>query len=570
MIEYLTGYYITKMYFKFLFFSLSSSQTIMEKKKEKKSKKRTHEVLKNDINDDVLLSTEKKQKKSKKNSDYLDSGKIYNDVSSHSPCSSSRKVQDEMSTDISPKVKKKKSKNICQSPNASTNFEEDNHFSSANVSNISNINAGNVYEVEEGKVKKKKKKSKKEKSKKERSFEEVNNYNNECNRKHNLVETKEADEYVQKKKKRMREDENVENETYENESKPCEISERESDPKKRKKKKKLKKDTSDMTEEYANDDLQMNSLGEDSTCTEKKKKKTLKSEKGIPSNCDSDSFHIINNIKKKVLEEDSFCGKDLERTKKKKKEQTERSENENENSINKGKEELESSTKKKKRKKRKGDNSKLVEEIQSILATPKNVTSNLFKDAVFESEERAEQFSRLTGRTPKTDSEISMSKPFKTKIIDCEPAKSNNNDEKSNESVVEGQWQGMLFENEDRQKKFMRLLGGMKSPNNTNNSIKLERKSLFSKSPASSQKKGLFGSLSVSSTFSENHGGNTALSVSEAANVDKRLEADYDRAMNFRLGGSRGAGLGFAKDPAEGKKFHIDANATKSIQFEDD
>ncbi|XP_055868338.1 lysine-rich nucleolar protein 1-like [Biomphalaria glabrata] len=118
--------------------------------------------------------------------------------------------------------------------------------------------------------------------------------------------------------------------------------------------------------------------------------------------------------------------------------------------------------------------------------------------------------------------------------------------------VVENQWKGNLFNNTDRQTKFLRLMGGMK------------------KEQTGQAKKGLYGSLSslCSKTESQSRG-QIALSTSAADELNQKLEDEYNKALNLKLSKKKGTGFGFTPDPAEGKKFHIDINKTNSIQFDD-
>ena len=125
--------------------------------------------------------------------------------------------------------------------------------------------------------------------------------------------------------------------------------------------------------------------------------------------------------------------------------------------------------------------------------------------------------------------------------------------------AVTGQWQGDLFDSAERQSKFLRLLGGMKKSGGEGAG---DGKKLF-KSQSTAPKKGLFGSL-VSRV-----GGGNAMTVSDAASLNRRLEEDYNRAMDFKLSKKKGTGFGFVADPAEGKKFHIDVNKTNSVKFDD-
>ncbi|KAH9491519.1 hypothetical protein Btru_032271 [Bulinus truncatus] len=117
---------------------------------------------------------------------------------------------------------------------------------------------------------------------------------------------------------------------------------------------------------------------------------------------------------------------------------------------------------------------------------------------------------------------------------------------------VQGQWKGHLFNNEERQSKFLRLMGGMKKDPNGQSNVK----------------KGLYGSLASLCKAPESKG-NVAMSTVAADELNKKLEDEYNKALNFKISGKVGTGFGFTPDPAEGKKFHIDINKTKSIKFDD-
>jgi len=104
-----------------------------------------------------------------------------------------------------------------------------------------------------------------------------------------------------------------------------------------------------------------------------------------------------------------------------------------------------------------------------------------------------------------------------------------------------GQWKTATLESKERENKFFRLLGGAKTD--------------------SAKNKGLFKNLSGAS-------GNVAMAKDQQDTFFKSLETQFESARNIGLT-NKGGGLGFQKDPAEGKKFHIDTGCKKSKTFTD-
>jgi len=104
-----------------------------------------------------------------------------------------------------------------------------------------------------------------------------------------------------------------------------------------------------------------------------------------------------------------------------------------------------------------------------------------------------------------------------------------------------GQWKTATLESKERENKFFRLLGGAKTEGAKN--------------------KGLFKNLSGAS-------GNVAMAKDQQDTFFKSLETQFESARNIGLT-NKGGGLGFQKDPAEGKKFHIDTGSKKSKTFTD-
>uniref|UniRef100_H2YAK6 Small acidic protein n=1 Tax=Ciona savignyi TaxID=51511 RepID=H2YAK6_CIOSA len=109
------------------------------------------------------------------------------------------------------------------------------------------------------------------------------------------------------------------------------------------------------------------------------------------------------------------------------------------------------------------------------------------------------------------------------------------NDQK-NQTCEFGQWSSVQFGDTERQTKFLRLMGGKKSSDN--------------------KKTGLW---SGKNTFSK-----AAMNVSQAKQLENRLEGQFQNALEFNLQKrtekNMTKGLGFEEDPAKGKKFHIDVN----------
>ena len=159
------------------------------------------------------------------------------------------------------------------------------------------------------------------------------------------------------------------------------------------------------------------------------------------------------------------------------------------------------------------------------------------------------------------DSGSLPAEPSPSENSSCDPvgSESTGSTGGSSQAVTTGQWQGDLFDSAERQSKFLRLLGGMKKSGGEGAG---DSKKLF-KSQSTAPKKGLFGSLA------SRVGGGNAMTVSDAASLNQRLEEDYNRAMDFKLSKKKGTGFGFVADPAEGKKFHIDVNKTNSVKFDD-
>nr|CAB3260064.1 lysine-rich nucleolar protein 1-like [Phallusia mammillata] len=101
-----------------------------------------------------------------------------------------------------------------------------------------------------------------------------------------------------------------------------------------------------------------------------------------------------------------------------------------------------------------------------------------------------------------------------------------------------GQWSNADLQDNARQDKFFRLLGGMKKQNSSLSSDK-------------------FSSL--------------ARNFSQSKQLNDALENQFNTSLAFNLQkrseNNRSKGLGFTEDPAKGKKFHIDINKSNSVKL---
>lgn len=102
-----------------------------------------------------------------------------------------------------------------------------------------------------------------------------------------------------------------------------------------------------------------------------------------------------------------------------------------------------------------------------------------------------------------------------------------------------GQWTTASLGDEQRQNKFLRLLGGFKAAKSD---------------------------TSLLSTLGGKCG-NVAMTQNQEDWYMRSMEDQYGKAMSFNR--NRGLGLGFEKPPSEGKKFYIDKNMSKSKKFDD-
>lgn len=141
--------------------------------------------------------------------------------------------------------------------------------------------------------------------------------------------------------------------------------------------------------------------------------------------------------------------------------------------------------------------------------------------------------------------------------VDEMVGKVNSKDKVDHQTDGFGQWNSQMFENSERQNKFLRLLGGFK---------KSGALGTCTSDSTTNQKKGLFGSLKPTQS---QIGGSRAASYQQASDMNSRLETDFTTALSYSLGGQRGKGLGFQPDPAAGKKLYIDVNKCSSKKFDE-
>ena len=127
------------------------------------------------------------------------------------------------------------------------------------------------------------------------------------------------------------------------------------------------------------------------------------------------------------------------------------------------------------------------------------------------------------------------------------------NGNKSDQTTpVVGQWGTAQFDSSERQNKFFRLLGGMKSHGTG-----------VVPGAAKQGKKSLFGGLAALIPKT----GKSAMTNEQQSDWQTKMESQFDKALTYKV--QRGGGLGFEKPPEEGKKFHINIHKSNSIKFDD-
>ena len=117
---------------------------------------------------------------------------------------------------------------------------------------------------------------------------------------------------------------------------------------------------------------------------------------------------------------------------------------------------------------------------------------------------------------------------------------------------VVGQWGTAQFDSSERQNKFFRLLGGMKSQGTG-----------VVPGVAKQGKKSLFGGLAALIPKT----GKSAMTNEQQTEWQTKMESQFDKSLNYKV--QKGGGLGFEKPPEEGKKFHINIHKSNSIKFDD-
>lgn len=123
--------------------------------------------------------------------------------------------------------------------------------------------------------------------------------------------------------------------------------------------------------------------------------------------------------------------------------------------------------------------------------------------------------------------------------LESGPRSENKKTSNDPDSAYSGQWTTASLGDEQRQNKFLRLLGGFKA-------VKSD--------------------TSLLSTLGGKCG-NVAMTQNQEDHYMRSMEDQYGKAMSFNK--NRGLGLGFEKPPSEGKKFYIDKNMSKSKKFDD-
>lgn len=257
----------------------------------------------------------------------------------------------------------------------------------------------------------------------------------------------------------------------------------------------------------------------------KRKKKKKKSQENVPELFNELDNKLTNQIKRSDKDQSEKCesSKKKTRTKKKKKLQDistggEISDDVSHDKYKKNKHcekpdincGLES--KKKKKKKQKKQHQSEVEKV--------DIESNQIK-----------KMGKKHKKSEDTDSESSGEEKSNSSVR--QNGKSHQNEVKS------GQWGTAFTENQDKQNKFLRLLGGFKKGGNDQEAKEKKFNSKFA---------------------------NYAMDQCSEKVYQKNLEQEYEKAMTSNL--QRGIGLGFQPPPDAGKKFYIDKGASKSKKFD--
>ena len=128
--------------------------------------------------------------------------------------------------------------------------------------------------------------------------------------------------------------------------------------------------------------------------------------------------------------------------------------------------------------------------------------------------------------------------PKKSKEVH-EPEGQSGNTQTDPNTAYSGQWNTASLGDEQRQNKFLRLLGGFKAAKSDGSPL---------------------------NTLGAKYG-NVAMTQNQEDSYVRSMEDQYGKAMSFNQ--NRGLGLGFQRPPSEGKKFYIDKNISKSRKFDD-
>ena len=226
--------------------------------------------------------------------------------------------------------------------------------------------------------------------------------------------------------------------------------------------------------------------------------------------------------------------------------------------VNKGESVVENGkAKKKKKRKRKGKgaNSEVKESVGAKADSDKSTGGTQTDDKVDEPETKKRKKKKSKKkRTHKENDELVKK-----------------SDKESEEVIQTGQWGTATFEDKERQKKFIKLLGGNKKGS--------DKKKLGKK-----YKKG-----DKQADNEEAPPAKLAMSKIQERFFTNALESQYEKALSFNK--NRGVGLGFENEGSDGNKYqkkfssdfknqnsfshqqsklHIDITASKSVKFSDD
>lgn len=277
----------------------------------------------------------------------------------------------------------------------------------------------------------------------------------------------------------------------------------------------------------------------DSQTKKTKKKKKFKDKNGecvedLTELCDEDKQSKKGKTKKKSKDKSDKCMEDL-------------------TEIYDGTDFSNKQSKKEKKKKPKNKNNK---DTDDQATEPKNeakkgkkvkhkITDHGTENGITEASESVHQdrFQSPNGKKRKkkkgkdTDDEPDLKKSKDS--LESGPRSENKKTSNDPDPAYSGQWTTASLGDEQRQNKFLRLLGGFKA-------VKSD--------------------TSLLSTLGGKCG-NVAMTQNQEDHYMRSMEDQYGKAMSFNK--NRGLGLGFEKPPSEGKKFYIDKNMSKSKKFDD-